>query len=163
MLLSEFAELRFNNSNQRRKTEMNFRKIKRNFKRDTKAISPVIATLLMIAIAVVASLVTYAWVMGYMNFTTEKVGKSIQSVTATGTALTVYVQNVGNSDLEIITAQGLYFNGALVGGPAATGTLLQGNTVVYSGTIAATTPGTVYTIKATSKDGTFSQVTKSFP
>ncbi len=43
-----------------------------------RAISPVIATLLMIAIAVVASLVTYAWVMGYMNFTTEKTGKAIQ-------------------------------------------------------------------------------------
>ena len=57
---------------------MNFRKIKRNFRRNTKAISPVIATLLMIAIAVVASLVTYAWVMGYMNFTTEKTGKAIQ-------------------------------------------------------------------------------------
>ncbi len=51
---------------------MNFRKMKRNFRRNTKAISPVIATLLMIAIAVVASLVTYAWVMGYMNFTTSK-------------------------------------------------------------------------------------------
>ncbi len=57
---------------------MNFRKIKRNFRRNTKAISPVIATLLMIAIAVVASLVTYAWVMGYMGFTTDKTGKAIQ-------------------------------------------------------------------------------------
>ncbi len=57
---------------------MNFGKTIRKFRRNARAISPVIATLLMIAIAVVASLVTYAWVMGYMNFTTEKTGKAIQ-------------------------------------------------------------------------------------
>jgi flagellin-like protein len=48
------------------------------FKRSVKAISPVIATLLMIAIAVVASLVVYAWVTGYMGNTTDKAGKAIQ-------------------------------------------------------------------------------------
>ncbi len=48
------------------------------FKRSIKAISPVIATLLMIAIAVVASLVVYAWVTGYMGGTTSKAGKAIQ-------------------------------------------------------------------------------------
>ena len=48
------------------------------FKRSIKAISPVIATLLMIAIAVVASLVVYAWVTGYMGNTTSKAGKAIQ-------------------------------------------------------------------------------------
>ncbi len=31
----------------------------------------------MIAIAVVASLVVYAWVSGYMGFTTDKAGKAI--------------------------------------------------------------------------------------
>ena len=57
---------------------MHIRKTIRKFRRNARAISPVIATLLMIAIAVVASLVTYAWVMGYMNFTTEKTGKAIK-------------------------------------------------------------------------------------
>ena len=37
-----------------------------------KGISPAIASVLMIAIAVVASLITYAWVTGYMGLTTEK-------------------------------------------------------------------------------------------
>ncbi len=66
---------------------MNIGKSIRKFRRNMRAISPVIATLLMIAIAVVASLVTYAWVMGYMNFTTEKTGKAIQiqSVSDSGT------------------------------------------------------------------------------
>ena len=57
---------------------MNIGKSIRKFRRNTRAISPVIATLLMIAIAVVASLVTYAWVMGYMSFTTNKTGLAIQ-------------------------------------------------------------------------------------
>jgi flagellin-like protein len=75
-------------------------------KRSVRAISPVIATLLMIAIAVAASLVAYSWVMGYMGFTTSKVDKAImiQSVT-TGS---VYVQNVGDSAVRVT---GIYVNG----------------------------------------------------
>ena len=82
---------------------MNFAKNIRKFRKNARAISPVIATLLMIAIAVVASLVTYAWVMGYMNFQTEKTGKAIQiqSVVKFNNIatdkLTIYVQNVGDS------------------------------------------------------------------
>jgi flagellin-like protein len=71
---------------------MNYRKIRKN----VKAVSPVISVLLMIVVAVAASLVTYAWVMGYMGFTTNKVGKAImiQAVAQDGT---VSVQNVGDS------------------------------------------------------------------
>ena len=60
---------------------MNFRKIRKNI----KAISPIISVLLMIAIAVVASLVVYAWVMGYIGYQTSKTGDSvvIQSITFT--------------------------------------------------------------------------------
>jgi hypothetical protein len=54
---------------------------------------------MMITIAVAASLVTYAWVMGYLGFTTSKAGKAImvQSVSydAENYSLYVYVQNVG--------------------------------------------------------------------
>ncbi len=86
---------------------MKFGKTIRNFRKDVRAISPVIATLLMIAIAVVASLVTYAWVMGYMNFTTEKTGKAIQIQSVSYRyggpidVFTIYVQNVGDSDLQL--------------------------------------------------------------
>jgi flagellin-like protein len=52
---------------------INYRKIRKN----VKAVSPVISVLLMIVVAVAASLVTYAWVMGYLGFTTNKVGKAI--------------------------------------------------------------------------------------
>ncbi len=71
----------------------------RRLRKNIKAISPIISVLLMIAVAVVAALVTYAWVMGYIGFTTNKTGKAIQiqSVALSGTNVVVYVQNVGDS------------------------------------------------------------------
>ncbi len=81
-----------------------------NFPRSFKAISPVIATLLMITIVVVASLVVYAWVNGYMGFQTSKTGKAIDipSVALASDGLHVYVQNVGQSD---VTLGAVYVNG----------------------------------------------------
>jgi flagellin-like protein len=163
---------------------MNFRKINK-FRRNVRAISPVIATLLMIAIAVVASLVTYAWVMGYMNFTTEKTGKAIQiqSVSYSGTTgasgvdtFTIYVQNIGDSDVKF-AGTGTSGTGVVYANDASatvtsikvanveTTSLPQQNTA----TIIATVPGgstsgpTSVTIKVTTTDGTFSQITQQFP
>jgi archaeal type IV pilus assembly protein PilA len=147
---------------------MNFGKKIRKFRRNTRAISPVIATLLMIAIAVVASLVTYAWVMGYMNFTTEKTGKAIQiqSVSYAGTSgdvFTVYVQNVGDSDVLLSNTNSVFVNGAVATGTWSSTTLTKGSTV----SIPATATGLVngvqsITIKVTTTDGTFSQITQQF-
>ena len=140
---------------------MNFGKTIRKFRRNMRAISPVIATLLMIAIAVVASLVTYAWVMGYMNFTTNKTGLAIQiqSVSVGGT---VYVQNVGSGSVSF-AAPCVFVDGAAVTVSSAIPTNVPaGSTVSF--TIPAFTAGThTYTIKVTSQDGTFSQIDKNFP
>ncbi len=87
------------------------------FKRSIKGISPVISVLLMIAIAVVASLVAYAWVMGYMNFQTDKVGEAIQipsyaeGVTADNLQMRIYVQNTGQGS---VTVGNVYINDAQV-------------------------------------------------
>src|SRR5665648_231701 len=132
--------------------KMKFGKTIRNFRKDVRAISPVIATLLMIAIAVVASLVTYAWVMGYMNFTTEKAGKGLQiqsvSYNPTGDVFTVYVQNVGDSDLQFSSANFMFVNGGAAGSQTiASGTtgnpatLLKGNTATISGTMTSLAVG----------------------
>jgi flagellin-like protein len=140
------------------KEKMNFRKLRRN----AKAISPVISVLLMIAVAVAASLVTYAWVMGYLSFTTAKVGKAIQiqSVAADGT---VYVQNVGDSQVTLADA---YVNGTKLTpttwSPSAA--LNAGGTsscdVKTSGTFVS---GDKLTVKVTTTDGTFIEMTKVFP
>lgn len=134
---------------------MNFRKLRRN----VKAISPVISVLLMIAVAVAASLVTYAWVMGYLGFTTNKVGKAIQiqSIAQDGT---VYVQNVGDATVALSK---VFVNGAEQGDFAGA-SLAVGATnhleVTSPTTFASNTP---YTIKVTTTDGTFSEITKTFP
>ena len=149
---------------------MNFGKTIRKFRRNMRAISPVIATLLMIAIAVVASLVTYAWVMGYMNFTTAKTGKAIQiqsvSYNPTGDVFTIYVQNVGDSPIQFptVTPANIFINGQVA--TAITGnvaTLNQGSTVTLTGAMTTLTPGVQsVTIKVTTTDGTFSQITQQF-
>jgi flagellin-like protein len=153
---------------------MSFGKKIRKFRRNARAISPVIATLLMIAIAVVASLVTYAWVMGYMNFQTEKTGKAIQiqSVTyaAAGTddVFTVYVQNVGDSDLQIADTNSVFINGVAATVDFVSPTTGAVDKTTTSEIDATTTLGTgvigveQITIKVVTEDGTFSQITQQF-
>lgn len=91
---------------------MQFKNLKRKLKRKAKAISPILAVLMMIVVAVAAGLVTYAWVMGYLDFTTSNVGKSIkiQSI-GFDTELRIYVQNVGEGTIEFVLDECLYIDG----------------------------------------------------
>ncbi len=138
-------------------------------RRNIKAISPVISVLLMIAVAVVASLVVYAWVMGFVGSKTNQVGKSIQiqSVALSGSSLSIYVQNVGDSSVTFSNPC-IYINGTAVtatftanptmGTPLGTGATAQFTGITVSGmTFAA---GSTVVVKVASTDGTFSQVTQ---
>ncbi len=127
-----------------------------------KAISPVIATLLMIAIAVVASLVAYAWVMGYMGGTTTKAGEAIQLPSYamdSSSNLVVYVQNVGQGSVQLST---IYVNGVL---KTFTPDPNYPNNVLGEGKTAELTvagpfdPNTRLNIKVTTTDGTFMETT----
>ena len=86
-----------------------------------KAISPIISVLLLIAIAVVASLVVYAWVMGYIGGATTKAGYAIniQSLSSNQTTgdLTIYVQNTGLGAVQLNPASAVYINNTLVTHP----------------------------------------------
>jgi archaeal type IV pilus assembly protein PilA len=157
---------------------MNLGKSIRKFRKNTRAISPVIATLLMIAIAVVASLVTYAWVMGYMNFQTAKTGKAIQiqsvsnatTISVATSNVTIYVQNVGDSPV-VFNDQSVFVNGAQAiprTSLGASGTTLAagstiGITVPYCPSTTAVPVSFSVDLKVTSTDGTFSSMTKTFP
>jgi FlaG/FlaF family flagellin (archaellin) len=123
----------------------------------------------MIAVAVVAALVTYAWVMGYIGFTTNKTGKAIQiqSVAFNTTGTYVYVQNVGNGPVGLQNGQCLYINqmldsGSTVSGPLINGSLPENQTATISSTKIFTS-GISVTVKVTSADGTFNQVTQQVP
>jgi FlaG/FlaF family flagellin (archaellin) len=99
-------------------------------KKKLRAISPVLAILLMIVITVAASLVTYAWVMGYLSFTTAKAGRAmqVQSVAWDNDTqiLTVYVQNVGEDFVTLQTDSSVYVDGYLKTDVDITGTTAQG-------------------------------------
>jgi flagellin-like protein len=138
----------------------------RRFRKNVKAISPIISVLLMIAVAVVAALVTYAWVMGYIGFTTNKTGKAIQiqSVALSGTDIKVYVQNVGDSPINLVNTQCLYVNGTLNPGTFADAMpLAKGATATITSTGTTFASGETVTVKVTSGDGTYSQVTQQLP
>ena len=140
---------------------MKFRKIRKN----VKAISPVLSVLMMIAVAVAASLVTYAWVMGYLSFTTDKVGKAIQiqSIGDVSGELTVYVQNVGDSAVTLVDGECVYVNGALqTGATSVPLTLEKGDTATISTGFSPIEINTPYAVKVVTEDGTFTEASKTF-
>jgi FlaG/FlaF family flagellin (archaellin) len=136
----------------------NVRKITK-LRRSIKAISPVISVLLMIAIAVVASLVVYAWIMGYIGGNTTKAGKAIQiqSYAPDGNGnLTIYVQNVGQGTVDLQQNGGVYINDQMYPITSSALTIAEGQTVAL--TVALPTDDQI-TIKVVTADGTFSQTT----
>ena len=74
--------------------------------RSKKAISPILATLLLVVIAVAAIVVTYAWIMTYMARTTGQAGvvlyKANVNFYGNGTKIDIDVGNSGTSDTKII-------------------------------------------------------------
>ncbi len=128
-----------------------------------KAISPVIAVLLMIAIAVVASLVAYAWVMGYLGSTTAKVGTSIQvqSIAKNDLGnLVVYVQNVGDGSVRFDPSGCVYVNGVSKScSISANGNpLSEGQTAVFTVDYSVSSENSIK-IKVTTTDGVFAEST----
>jgi flagellin-like protein len=69
-----------------------------------KAITPILATLLLIVIAVAAIVVTYAWIMTYMGSATSQAGVLLSKDAVSwpnNTTIVVYVRNTGTSDATI--------------------------------------------------------------
>lgn len=72
-----------------------------------RAISPILATLLLVVIAVAAIVVTYAWVMTYMNSAANQAGVRLTpaNVSFYGTAndkIDIDIENAGTSDAHLI-------------------------------------------------------------
>ena len=134
----------------------------RCIKRNVKAISPVLAVLMMIAVAIAGSLITYAWVTGYIGFTTEKAGKAImiQSIANSGNDLVVYVQNVGEGTVELNRTTSLYVNGELETCTLdpADGLVGEGDTAILTVENGAAAPGEKVTVKVTTLLGTFTEM-----
>jgi flagellin-like protein len=72
--------------------------------RSKKGISPILATLLLIVIAVAAIIVTYAWVMTFTSSQTGKVGQfiTVANMVWSNSSITVDLQNSGTEDAKIL-------------------------------------------------------------
>jgi archaeal type IV pilus assembly protein PilA len=138
---------------------MMYRKLMKN----AKAISPIFATLILIAIAVIAGVVVYMFTSGFLagnttgiNAAQEKVAVQGSTGTAAAAGATVYAQYISGGNAVII-------NGALFND--ASGTTVQGSitgSTVTLPTTGALTPivvtggltsGHTYTVTLTSTKG----------
>jgi flagellin-like protein len=136
----------------------NFRK----FMKNSKAISPIFATLILIAIAVIAGVVVYMFTSGTLATMTgggtaaqEKV--SIQAVQA-GTTIKVYAQSTGGSSVAIDSVifknaggnvVGTYGASAIAGGPITSGL----TTLTITNTTALTPTGNYFSATLVSTKG----------
>ena len=83
-------------------------KIMRSIIKSKKGISPILATLLLIVIAVAAVIVTYAWVMTFTSSTTNQAGAilTVENVRFYTDSSTDYVEvilrNSGTADAKIV-------------------------------------------------------------
>jgi len=69
-----------------------------------KAISPILATLLLVVIAVAAIVVAYAWIMTYMSSAGEQAGVMLTKDVVSfqpNDQIIIYVRNTGTVDAEI--------------------------------------------------------------
>jgi flagellin-like protein len=139
---------------------MNFKKF-RKFKKNAKALSPVIATIILIAVTVAVSVVVAAWMgaltIGFMGNSEQASITNIQ-LSSTGTVGTavISVQNTGAATVTITSAY-IDSNPASItaavnsagGSVLANGqvTILKGTAVTITITGAAFTNTAEYTIK----------------
>jgi flagellin-like protein len=138
-----------------------------------RGVSPVIATLLLIVIAVAAAVLTYVWVTGYIGRTTStaETGQlqeriKINAVSVSGSDVTASVANIGDLDVSITAAYVLTSNGTTVCGGALTSvaSLSKGTTtdVTVSNTCTLTS-GKVYIAKVVTSKGTEATYTFTAP
>ena len=78
----------------------------KSFRRSKRGISPIFATLILIAIAVIAGIVVYAFTSGTIatmtgGGTTGQEKVAVQAVQVEGTTLTVWAKSTGGTDVVI--------------------------------------------------------------
>ena len=138
--------------------------------RSRKAISPIFATLILIAIAVIAGVVVYMFTSGTLATMTnggtaaqEKVAIQGVQYAHSATTINVYAENMGTGS---VTVNGLIIkdsqgNTVEVATSFSNVALATGNLVTVPGTIVALTQGSAYTVTlTTTKGGSF--VSSSF-
>jgi len=130
--------------------------------RSRKAISPILATLLLIVIAVAAIVVTYAWIMTYMGNATQQAGvilskANINFYTDSGTKkIDIDIRNTGTAGTNIMY---VYIGTAATSMQNMTMTPSPPVALAAGGTVRVTitytwTAGTIYYFKIVPQTGT---------
>ena len=132
----------------------------KRFIKNRKAISPIFATLILIAIAVIAGVVVYMFTSGTLATMTgggtaaqEKV--SVQAVSTNSTGFTAYVQSTSGGTVKITNAiikdnSGIVLSTVAVGGTPVS--LTSGQLTPITG-LYTFTSGNTYTITLVSQAG----------
>ena len=132
----------------------------RNYKKlNRKGVSPVIATLLLILIAVAAAVLVYMWVTGYVRTTAtggEEMAEriKIEAVSVSGsTLLTAYVRNVGDVTATINAIYVIDRGGSILGSSMGLSSSVGVGSITTVTVSATLTRGQHYTLRVVTKSG----------
>ncbi|HSV48870.1 MAG TPA: archaellin/type IV pilin N-terminal domain-containing protein [Candidatus Acidoferrales bacterium] len=139
---------------------MNTQKMYRKLKKNSKGLSPVVASIILIAVTVAVSVVVAAWMGG---MTIGLMGNAEQATIsnldfAQAGHIGVTVQNTGDADITITNA---YVNTAATTNPFMA-TIGKGNSTTAD-LVTTWIPGTEYTIKLTTSSGNNLVLTATAP
>jgi flagellin-like protein len=126
---------------------MNFRK----FRKSTKAISPVVASIILIAVTVAVSIAVAAWMggmsVGFMQ--TEQLSITNVAWTGSGATITVSVRNSGTTDVVLNSATVNGITAPITGSPVTVAKNTAADVVLTSAWVS----GNSYQIKLVSAKG----------
>jgi len=129
----------------------------RRFKVSRRAVSTTVASLLMIAIAVIASIILLVWAVGLIGGLMGSGGSQtkeqliMENYDWSGSQLTFTLRNVGTLP---VTVGAVYLGGAeLTTGASISISVGETTELIYTPTGASFTPGASYTLKVLSTTG----------
>jgi len=135
-----------------------------------KAVSPVVATVILVLISVVAGVMLWLWVSGFTSAATaqqpalnERI--KIEAVDASTGSLKVHVRNVGGTTVNITKLYVLTTNGVVYEVPDISPTSINpSNVEEISATLTKTyNSGTAYIVKVVTKNGVEASCTFVWP
>ncbi len=128
-------------------------------RKDVKALSPIFAVLILIAIAVIAGIIVYMFTSGYLGTmmgggTTGQEKVAIESVQVTALDITLWAKSTGGGDVAITDVIIRDSAGNQVGAPITVSVTLPaaGTLTAVTATVSLTT-GQVYTAALVSQAG----------
>jgi flagellin-like protein len=129
-----------------------------------RGVSPVIATLLLIVIAVAAAVLAYIWITGYMGTLQAQAGaQQVQErikiegveVNNNDQISAIYIRNIGDVTVTIADVYVLDSSGNVLGRLTTTATVTpESSSTITATTLPTLTPGHTYIVKIVTTKGT---------